>query len=142
MKIRWLIPIAGAVEHRTEGVEPGDIMEVPDLNGARYVVNGYAEEVGRKVKDASGEPLVERAAFIDNQPPPRPEPTEPVVGAGGDMGGEAEPEPHFPDKEWVEELPEPTRPPAEVEVVEAEPVKLVEPAPKKARTPRVPRRSK
>jgi hypothetical protein len=142
MKIRWLIPIAGAVEGRTEGVKPGDIMEVPDVNGKRYIANGYAEEVGKKVEYATVSTPAENAAFAEDQAPKR---TEPVVGAGGDMGGEAEPEPHFPDKEWVEELPEPTRPAAEVEVVEAEPVKLVEPAPKKApvkRTPRTPRRSK
>lgn len=106
MKIRWLIPIAGTVEGQ-EGVKPGDIMEVPDFNGKRYIANGYAEEVGKKVEHATVSTPAENAAFAENQAPKR---TEPIVGAGGDMGGEAEVEPE-PKKTPVKRTPRTPRTP-------------------------------
>lgn len=74
MKIRWLILIGGTVEGRVDGVAPGDIMDVPDFNGKRYVANGYAEQVGKTVEHAAVSQPAETAAFVEDQPPPRPEP--------------------------------------------------------------------
>jgi len=143
MKIRWASsPIAGSFHNDPLGVQRGQVVDIDDVWALGYIAGGQATPVGEKAKEVvASVPEVEKDAFV--HPEPKPEKPEPVIGGGGDMGGEAPGEPHFPDKEWVEELPDAVRPEPEVEVFEAEPVKLVEPESKpKPRPRRTPRSSK
>jgi hypothetical protein len=153
MKIRWITSdIEGTFHNDPLGVHRGEVVDVDEMNAIRYIANGYAVPVSRadKAEYADIVPVPEppSVAFGSEElPPSESPPSEPVTGT--DMGGDVEPEPHFPDKEFVADLGEAVRPEPEVEVVEAKPVKLVEPEsePKKAvprpsRPQRVPPRSR
>ena len=78
MRIKWLIAIGGTVEDRLDGVKPGDIMDVPDANGARYVAAGHAVEVAvtkappPEEHAVADEPEAEKAVVAPNVVPKRP----------------------------------------------------------------------
>lgn len=45
MKIRWKVPVLGAVHNRDGGVKVGDVMDVDDGSAASYIAAGLAEAV-------------------------------------------------------------------------------------------------
>ena len=73
MKIRWKIPVAGAVHNHEGGVKPGDVMDVDDESGANYCAFGYAEEVKshHKVEEPEPEPEPEEEPEEEHAVPPK-----------------------------------------------------------------------
>ena len=69
MRIRWLIRIAGTVEGCSDGVNPGDEMDVPDVNGARYIANGHAEELKPPREERAVAPSDDEEHAVANRPP-------------------------------------------------------------------------
>lgn len=45
MKIKWKIGVSGTVHNREGGVKVGDVMDLEDAEGERYIRLGYAEAV-------------------------------------------------------------------------------------------------
>jgi hypothetical protein len=44
-KVRWLIRIAGPTEGKSDGVNPGDLMDLPDSSAERYLRIGYVTKL-------------------------------------------------------------------------------------------------
>jgi len=138
MKIHWVGPgVQGTFHNNPLGIKSGHVIDTADYEFGEDGLQGYLD-AGWAVKVPQKAPEVESVS----EPP--------FIGGGTNLGGNVKGEPHFPDKEWVDELPEAKRPPSELEKVELEPAVVLEPEkvdpemielelkPEKPQPPRVP----
>jgi hypothetical protein len=68
LKIRMKIAVAGTFEGIIDGVEVGDIVEVPDVRGAHYCDMHYAEPVAERKEERAVAPKGEER---EEEPPKR-----------------------------------------------------------------------
>lgn len=61
MRIRMKIPVNGVFHNLVEGVRVGDIVDVDDDNGARYIALGYAELADQRGEEHATAPKGEQA---------------------------------------------------------------------------------
>lgn len=78
MRIRMKIPVNGVFHNIVEGVRVGDVVDVDDDNGLRYIKLGYAE-----LADQRGKPEVEHAVESSAKEERAVDPTEPVKRGPG-----------------------------------------------------------
>jgi hypothetical protein len=128
MKIRWIGPsVEGAFHNNFQGVKRGQVLDtdgpdylITEVSLRDYLANGLAEVVGEspKVEKAVVPEHKTETAKLDVDAPVPLDEDEPLSPSAVKRHKEedaavkeSEESPHFPEKEFVDDLPEVKRPP-------------------------------
>lgn len=85
MRIRMKVSVAGTFHNLPEGVQRGDVVDIDDVEAARYIMLGYAERADQRGEEHATvrSVAVEHAVMpkvVEPEPELDPEPEKPVYG--------------------------------------------------------------
>lgn len=78
MRIRMKVSVAGTFHNLPEGVQRGDVVDIDDVEAARYIMLGYAERADQRGEEHA----TVRSAGVEHavMPKAEAEPVKPVYG--------------------------------------------------------------